>query len=117
MKDFKKLIVWQKSIDLVTAIYRAVEKLPPDEKYALVSQLRRAAVSIPSNIAEGSAKSTTGHYKMFLEHALGSSYEVETQLIVVERVYCHLSDHCKDCLERTREIQRMLISFIAHLKY
>lgn len=116
MKDFKKLIVWQKSIDLVVQVYETAGKLPSEEKYALAQQLRRAAVSIPSNIAEGSAKSTSSHYRLFLENALGSSYEVETQLIVIEKLYCNLSDNCSKCLEKTIEIQRMLISFIDHLK-
>jgi four helix bundle protein len=116
MKDFKKLIVWQKSMDLVVEVYKTAAKLPPEEKYALVSQLRRAAISIPSNIAEGSAKSSPDHYKLFLETALGSSYEVETQLIVIERPYFHLENNCKICLEKNREIQRMLVSFIEHLK-
>lgn len=106
-----------KSVDLVVEVYKMAGKLPPEEKYALVSQLRRAAVSIPSNIAEGSAKSSANHYKIFLENALGSSYEMETQLIVIEKLYYYWEDNCKNCLEKTREIQRMLISFIEHLKY
>ena len=70
MKDFKKLIVWQKGFSLFIDCHRICRKLPPEEKYEMGSQLRRAAFSIPSNIAEGSAKATNAHKKLFLENAL-----------------------------------------------
>jgi len=79
---FKDLIVWQRAIQLALAVYRCTEDFPPSERYGLVSQLRRAAVSIPSNIAEGYGRSTRGEYMQFLGHARGSNSEVETQLII-----------------------------------
>lgn len=84
MKDFKKLMVRQKGLKIFTSIHVFARKLPHEERYELASQVRRAAFSIPANIAEGSAKATNNHYKLFLENALGSSYEVETALIAIQ---------------------------------
>jgi hypothetical protein len=80
MKDFKKLIVWQKGLTLYTDLHVYCKHLPPEEKFSLVSQIRRAAFSIPANIAEGSSKATKAHYKLYLENSLGSSFELETAL-------------------------------------
>ena len=71
MRNFRTMIVWQKSFDLCTKIYDLTKSFPSEEKFGLVSQLRRAAVSIPSNIAEGAAKFTDAHFKKFIELALG----------------------------------------------
>ncbi|PLX22308.1 MAG: diversity-generating retroelement protein bAvd family protein [Marinilabiliales bacterium] len=86
MKDFKKLNVWQKGIDLVTSIYKISKNFPSEEKYGLSSQITRAAVSIPSNIAEGSSRFSEKDYFRFLEIALGSAFELETQLMIVEKL-------------------------------
>ncbi|MBK7884035.1 MAG: four helix bundle protein [Chitinophagaceae bacterium] len=83
MKDFKRLIVWQKGFRLAVDCHKFCKKLPPEEKYELGSQLRRACFSISLNIAEGSAKATNAHKKLFLENALGSAYEVETLLLAI----------------------------------
>ena len=82
MSEFTKLIAWQRSIDLVEVIYRITKKFPDDEKFNLVSQIRRSAVSIPSNIAEGHGRKTNGEFAHFLRIAYGSSSELETQLII-----------------------------------
>ena len=82
MHNFRKLNIWTESVELVTEIYRVTEKLPKEEKYGLISQMERAAVSIPSNIAEGSAKSSNKDFARFLEMSLGSCYELETELLV-----------------------------------
>jgi len=82
-QSFKDLIVWQKAIALTIAVYRLTESFPPSERYGLTDQLRRAAVSIASNIAEGYGRSTRGEYLQFLGHARGSNCEVETQLVIV----------------------------------
>src|ERR1043165_4774195 len=87
MRDFKKLVVWQKATANLVKIHLFARKLPREEKYELGSQLRRAAFSIPANISEGSSKSTNPHYKQFLETALGSSFETETALIVLQELY------------------------------
>ncbi len=86
LKSYRDLEVWSKSIDLVAQIYRASKAFPPDERFGLTSQVRRAAVSVPSNIAEGAARTTTGEYLQGLSVASGSLAEVETQIIVANRL-------------------------------
>lgn len=76
------LRVWQDAMHLVTSVYRETEKLPPDERFGLISQMRRAAVSIPSNIAEGAARETRRDFLRFLSHARGSLAELETQWLI-----------------------------------
>jgi four helix bundle protein len=80
--NYKDLLVWQKGIALVKLIYQITQTFPAEEKFGLVSQMRRAAVSIPSNIAEGQARHSTGEFVQFLSHAEGSVAELETQLII-----------------------------------
>lgn len=115
MKNFKKLEVWQKSMRLVKQIYLLAKDLPAEEKYGLYSQITRCAVSIPSNIAEGSAKSTVKEYNRFLEIALGSAFELETQLILIQELQL-VSIGMGDMLEKTQEIQKMLFGLMKSLK-
>lgn len=82
MHNFKKLKIWQESIDLVKEVYALTRTFPDFEKFGLVSQMNRCAVSIPSNISEGTSKSTDKHFNAYLENSLGSAFELETQLIV-----------------------------------
>ncbi|MGD9714954.1 MAG: four helix bundle protein [Thermomicrobiales bacterium] len=84
--DFTDLRVWRDGIDLAVLIYKATEGFPKDELYGLTSQLRRAAVSVPSNIAEGNARNSTGDYLRFLAMARGSLSEMKTQVIIAERL-------------------------------
>ena len=87
--NFKDLIVWQKSVALVKEVYILTKTFPPEEKFGLISQIRRCAVSIPSNIAEGQARRTTGDFIRFISNAEGSLAECETQLIIaVELGFC-----------------------------
>ncbi len=89
VEGYRDLIVWQKSIVLVKQVYQLTQNFPDDEKFGLVSQMRRAAVSIPSNIAEGQARRTTGDYVRFVSIAKGSLAELDTQLIVaIELSFC-----------------------------
>jgi four helix bundle protein len=85
MKNYKELRVWQRGIDIVSATYELVRQLPREETYGLRSQMTRAAVSVPSNIAEGSSRSSEKEYRHFLEIALGSCFELDTQLVVAIR--------------------------------
>ena len=85
-RDYKDLIVWQKAIDLVVEIYTVTKTFPKEELYGLTSQLRRCAVSVPSNIAEGQGRLTRGEFRQFLGHAKGSLGEMETQLIIADRL-------------------------------
>ena len=106
--DFKSLIVWQKSIAMVKCIYALTSELPSDEKFGLTSQMRRAAVSVPSNIAEGQARRTTGDYIRFVSNAEGSLAELETQLtIAIELDYLNRTD-IRSCLELMVEVRKML---------
>jgi four helix bundle protein len=86
MRNFREMIIWNEGIDITTEVYKVVQLLPKEEEYGLKSQLRRAAVSIPSNIAEGCSRSSQKEFKRFLEFSLGSSFEVETDIVVAERL-------------------------------
>ena len=84
--DYKKLIVWQKGVDLVVEVYKLAESFPCSELYGLTSQIRRSAVSIPSNIAEGRRRCSLAEYKRFLQIAFGSGGELETQIEICKRL-------------------------------
>lgn len=86
MKNFKELIVWQKSIELVVAVYGAAKNFPSEEKYGLANQMRRAAISISSNIAEGHMRSTNKDFGQFLSIARGSCAELETQNVISKKL-------------------------------
>ena len=86
LRSYRELIAWQKAVDLVTEIYAITREFPRDEIYGLTSQLRRAAVSVPSNIAEGQGRATKGEFIQFLCHARGSLFELETQIVIAERL-------------------------------
>ena len=105
-QDFRDLLVWQKAIAFVTDIYRATQTFPKDEQYGLTSQLRRAAVSIPSNIAEGQGRLTRGEFRQFLGHAKGSLCEVETQLVIARNLG-YLTES-QPLLDKLSEVARML---------
>ena len=79
-RSFRELVVWRRSIELAAAIYRLTRGFPKDELYGLASQIRRSAVSVPSNIAEGQGRLTTGEFRQFLGFARGSNFELQTQL-------------------------------------
>jgi four helix bundle protein len=85
-RGYQDLVAWQKAMDLVVAVYRLTADLPPEERFGLTAQLRRAAVSIPSNIAEGQVKSSPRDFSRFLEYSLGSLAESDTQLILTHRL-------------------------------
>jgi four helix bundle protein len=115
MKDFKRLVVWQKGFQLFIDSHKLCRKLPTEEKYELGSQLRRAAFSIPANIAEGGAKATNAHKKLFLENSLGSAYETETALLAVIQLYPDHKMECDILIGICIEVQKMLISLISKL--
>jgi four helix bundle protein len=105
---FEDLVVWQRAMDLVRAIYEVTRSFPPDERFGLTAQLRRAAVSIPSNIAEGHARHTTTDYIRFVAMAEGSLAEARTQLRIGSDLgYCQ-SAAIADMLNEMTEIRRML---------
>ena len=86
VESHKDLTVWQKSMDLVVLVYKLMEQLPKEERYSLCDQIRRSAVSIPSNIAEGKSRNSIKQYKQFVGIAKGSAAELETQLLICERI-------------------------------
>ena len=85
-KSFRELVVWQKSIDLATSVYRLTGDFPREELYGLTSQIRRCAVSVPSNIAEGQGRMSTGEFRQFLGIARGSNFELQTQIEIARRL-------------------------------
>jgi four helix bundle protein len=105
-QDFRKLVVWQKAIALVTEIYRTTQSFPGDERFGLTAQLRRAAVSVPSNIAEGQGRLSKGEFRQFLGHAKGSLCEVETQLVIANNL--GYLPHPEPLLENLHEVARLL---------
>jgi len=116
MKTFRELIVWQKSMDFVTEIYKASKQFPKDENYGLTSQIRRSAVSIPSNISEGYGREGLNDYLRFLNIAMASLFELQTQLEIAYNLeYIH-KEKFDNLYELSREIERMLSSFIRSLK-
>jgi four helix bundle protein len=107
-QNYKDLLVWQKGIVLAKGIYRMTQSFPAEEKFGLVSQMRRAAVSIPSNLAEGQARHTAGEFVQFISHAEGSAAELDTQLILsVELGFCKNAT-ALPVYELIDEIRRML---------
>ena len=111
--SFKDLIVWQRAMELAKEIYQATELLPKSEIYALSSQIRRSAVSIPSNIAEGSKRGTTKDYCQFLKIAQGSAAELETQLLLLKSIYVNIN--VQRSLSLLEEVQKMLTTIIKRL--
>lgn len=108
IKDYKDLQVWQKAMELAKHVYLLTDRFPSEEKFGLISQMRRAAVSIPSNIAEGQARNTTGEFVQFLSHAEGSAAELDTQLrLAVNLGHCLLTDH-SDVSRLLTDVQKML---------
>src|SRR3954463_8822754 len=107
-QNYKDLIVWQKGIALAKAIYRLTSSFPSAEKFGLVGQMRRAAVSIPSNIAEGQARHTTGEFIQFISHAEGSTAELETQLILSVELGFTVKDQTTNEFILLDDIRRMV---------
>ncbi len=110
MAGYKDLIVWQKAMDLVEDIYLITRNFPNEERYALADQMRRAAVSIPSNIAEGQSRNSQKEFKNFLSIAKGSKSELETQLIISKRLRYITQEDLEKHLDRCSEIGRMISS-------
>ena len=110
MEMYKKLIVWQKAMELVRVVYRLSKSFPPDERYALTDQLRRAAVSIPSNIAEGCGRASKKDYAHFLSMARGSFYETMTQLQIAQDLgYIEIGEDVKSLLDEVGKILTTLM--------
>ena len=115
MRNFKELKIWQKGFEIAVRSFKLVSTLPKEEKFGISSQITKAAVSIPSNIAEGSSRSSEKDYNRFIEVSLGSSFELETQLLIAEAVNYGDKDLRRLLLKDVDEEQKMLISFMNKL--
>ena len=111
MHNFRKLAIWIKSLSLVTEIYQLTNTFPSHERFGLISQMQRAAVSIPTNIAEGSAKTSNKDFARFLQISLGSSFELETELLVALNLSYINTEQYNNLTEKLSEIQKMIIGF------
>lgn len=109
VKSYQDLIVWQKAMGLVEMVYQATKAFPREELYGLTNQVRRAAVSIPSNIAEGHARNSTAEFRNFLSIAQGSKAEVETQIQIANRLHYISPQQAQEILSLLREISKMLM--------
>jgi len=114
-QDAQDLAVWQRAIDLTVCIYRLTQDFPKSEAYGLVSQLRRASVSVASNIAEGRGRLNTAEFRQFLGVALGSTFEIKTQLIVAKRLQIGSAKSIDEAAMLSQEVSKMLTSFIQKL--
>ena len=116
MANYRELTVWQKSMQLVEEIYRIVRLLPKEETYGLSDQMRRAAVSIPSNIAEGHGRDSRNEFVHFLSIAQGSRAELETQLEICSRLGYAADQQLKSALALSEEVEKMLYALIRKLR-
>jgi four helix bundle protein len=116
MRDFRELVVWQKSHVLTLKIYKASQSFPRDELYGLTSQIRRSASSIPTNIAEGCGRSSDNEFHRFLIIALGSISELEYQLILTRDLGYLPVEQYESLQAKTNEVKKITITFIRKLK-
>jgi four helix bundle protein len=114
-QDYRDLIVWQKAIDLTVCIYKLARSLPKDEAYGLSSQMRRASVSIASNIAEGRGRLNPAEFRQFLGVAQGSTYELQTQIVVANSLRFANSEDLEQAAALSDEVSKMLSAFIPTL--
>ncbi|WP_394773966.1 four helix bundle protein [Flavobacterium sp.] len=116
MSNFRTLLIWQKSMTLITKIYFSTNTFPKEEIFGLTSQIRRSSVSISSNIAEGSGRESVKDFLRFLNISLGSLFEMQTQLEIAKNITYLNEQEFNNLYEDSREVERMLVSFIKKLK-
>ena len=107
MNNFRELLVWKKSVDLTVEIYKLTKLFPDSERFNLTTQMQRSGTSIPSNIAEGSGRTTAASFKQFLSIALGSAYELETQLIISRKLGYIKDESYEAVIKQITEVQKM----------
>ncbi|PKQ45682.1 four helix bundle protein [Confluentibacter flavum] len=117
MRDFRKLDIWKNGIDLVKEIYLLSEKLPSEEKFGLRSQITRTSISIPSNIAEGCSRNSEVEFKRFLEIAIGSLFELETQLIITQELGFIKLEVLEPIFKAIEKEAKMINSLINKIKH
>lgn len=112
MRDYKKLLIWQRGMEIASECFSVVSTWPSFEKYSLGNQMVRAAVSIPSNVAEGNSRTSNKDKKRFIELALGSAYELETQVILSQNLGCADKIRMGNLIQEIKEEQKLLSGFI-----
>jgi len=115
-ESYKELVVWQRSVQLALAVYKLTCSFPPSERFGLTNQLRRASVFVASNIAEGYGRSTEGEYILFLGHARGSNFEVQTQLVISAGLGFGNEDSRDHARDLSEEVSRVLVAIMSKLR-
>lgn len=116
MRPHEQLDVWKKAMDLVISVYRSTEAFPKEERFGLTSQIRRAAVSVPANIAEGAARHSSKEFAHFLSNAQGSASELETELLIARRLGFLNETVYRELRAALDSIGRMMIGLTKHLR-
>tara|TARA_B110000908_G_scaffold81088_1_gene97224 strand:- start:123 stop:476 length:354 start_codon:yes stop_codon:yes gene_type:complete len=116
MHNYKELKIWIKGIDLAESIYKTVSNFPESEKYGIISQLKRASISVSSNIAEGASRKSQKEFSHFLSISLGSLFEIETQLVIANRIKYITDKALEELTEQINELIKMIIGFKRQLK-
>ncbi len=116
MRNFKQLEIWKIAIEIVKQVYGLSQELPEEEKFGIRSQINRAAVSIPSNIAEGCSRNSENEFKRFLEIAMGSLFEVQTQLIIIQELGFIQQDRLNQIFKDLDKEAKMINSLINKIK-
>jgi four helix bundle protein len=116
MINFRNLLIWQKSMSLITKIYYSTNNFPKEEIFGLTSQIRGSSISIPSNIAEGYGRQSDKDFLRFLNISIGSLFEMQTQLEIAKNITYLNEEEFNNLYEDSREVERMLVSFINKLK-
>ena len=116
VRNYRDLTVWQRAMELVKEVYIVTGEFPSSEKFGLVSQLRRAAVSIPSYIAEGQGRRSRGEFVQFLGHARGSLFEVETQLLIAAQLGFLSDEKSNELQQRVNEVARLMNGLMKSLQ-
>lgn len=116
MNNFRKLLVWQKAMSLTTKIYSKTKQFPKEEIFGITSQIRRSTISIPSNIAEGIGRDSNNELIRFINIAVGSLFELQTQLEIAKNISYLNEEEFNNLYEDSREVERMLVAFLKKIK-
>lgn len=116
IKSYRELLIWQKSIQVVTNIYKLTRDFPKEELFGITSKMRRCAISIPSNIAEGFGRNSQGDFKRFLNISLGSTYELQTQIEISQNLEYLNTENYKYLMESCVELEKMMNSLVSKIK-
>jgi len=114
INSYKDLDIWKQGIELTVDIYSLLKDFPVEERFGIISQIKRASISIPANIAEGWGRNSTKSYSLFLKQARGSLYELETELIIANRIG-YLKENCEDIFDKITTLSKMINSLINKL--